>query len=190
MNRLFILYIILGLLFTQKVYSQGNLSVHSVIHSDTLDADVPFYIDFELTNNDTVTFNEIIKINLSFALPNDTSFIEEQIILGINQYQGIEAGESLSFSIELIDPQDMYQQSGDNLVVIWPSSLAPIIADTSVTPIFIKEGTTVNIDSFHISTKEFKTMTDLFGREHQSTHSIPAGAIYIRDGKKFIKPLN
>ena len=54
------------------------------------------YIDFELTNNDTITFNEIVKINLSFALPNDTSFIDEQVILGVNQYQGIEAGESLS----------------------------------------------------------------------------------------------
>ena len=124
MNRQFILCIIIVLLFAQKVYSQGNLCVHSVIHSDTLDANVPFYIDFELTNNDTVTFNEIVKINLSFALPNDTSIINEQVILGVNQYQGIEAGESLSFSIELIEPQDMYQQSGDNLVVIWPSSIA------------------------------------------------------------------
>ena len=62
MNRLVVFYILLGLLFTQKVYSQGNLSVHSVIHSDTLQVNVPFYIDFELTNNDTVTFNEIVKL--------------------------------------------------------------------------------------------------------------------------------
>ena len=66
MKRQFILCILLAILYTQKVYSQGNLSVHSVIHADTLQANIPFYIDFELTNNDTVTFNEIVKINLSF----------------------------------------------------------------------------------------------------------------------------
>ena len=160
MYRQFIIYILLVLLFTQKVYSQGNLSAHSVVHSDTLESNVPFYIDFELTNNDTVTFNEIVKINLSFALPNDTSFIDEQVILGINQYQGIEAGESLSFSIELIEPQDMYQQSGDNLVVIWPSSVAPLTTDTSITPVFIKE-TTSNIKDYFISKENNAKVVDL-----------------------------
>ena len=188
MNRLFILYIILGLLFTQKVYSQCNLSVHSVIHSDTLQANIPFYIDFELTNNDTVTFNEIVKINLSFALPYDTSFIEEQIILGINQYQGIEAGESLSFSIELIEPQDMYQQSGDNLVVIWPSSIAPLTTDTSITPVLIKE-TTSNLKDYFISKENNAKVVDLLGKEYDSEYDIPRGTIYIKKGKKYIKRL-
>jgi len=188
MNRQFILYIILGLLFAQKVYSQGNLSVHSVIHSDTLDANVPFYIDFELTNNDTVTFNEIVKINLSFALANDTSFIDEQVILGVNQYQGIEAGESLSFSIELIEPQDMYQQSGDNLVVIWPSSIAPLTTDTSITPVFIKE-TTNNIKDYFISKENNAKVVDILGREYDSEYDIPRGTIYIKKGQKYIKRL-
>ena len=188
MNRQFILYIILGLFFAQKVYSQGNLSVHSVIHSDTLDTNVPFYIDFELTNNDTVTFNEIVKINLSFALPNDTSFIDEQVILGVNQYQGVEAGESLSFSIELIEPQDMYQQSGDNLVVIWPSSIAPLTTDTSITPVYIKE-TASNIKDYFISKENNTKVVDLLGREYDSEYDIPRGTIYIKKGKKYIKRL-
>ena len=188
MNRQLILYIILGLLFAQKVYSQGNLSVHNVIHSDTLQVNIPFYIDFELINNDTVTFNEIVKINLSFALPNDTSFFEEQIILGINQYQGIEAGESLSFSIELIEPQDMYQQSGDNLVVIWPSSVVPLMTDTSITPVFIKE-TTSNIKDYFISKENNAKIVDLLGREYDSEYDIPRGTIYIKKEKKYIKRL-
>ena len=188
MNRQFILYIILVLLFAQKVYSQDNLSVHSVIHSDTLDANVPFYIDFELTNNDTVTFNEIVKINLSFALPNDTSFIDEQVILGVNQYQGLEAGESLSFSIELIEPQDMYQQSGDNLVVIWPSSIVPLTTDTSITPVFIKE-TTSNIKDYFISKENNAKVVDLLGREYDSEYDLPRRTIYIKNGKKYIKRL-
>ena len=188
MNRLVVFYILLGLLFTQKVYSQANLSVHSVIHSDTLQVNVPFYIDFELTNNDTITFNEIVKINLSFALPNDTSFIEEQVILGINQYLGIEAGESLSFSIELMEPQDMYQQSGDNLVVIWPSSVAPLTTDTSITPVFIKEITS-NIKE-HFSLKENGTKAvDILGREYDSINAISSGTVYIKNGKKYIKRL-
>ena len=188
MNRQFILYITLALLFAQKVYSQGNLSVHSVIHSDTLNANVPFYIDFELTNNDTVTYNEIVKINLSFALPNDTSFIDEQVILGVNQYQGLEAGESLSFSIELIEPQDMYQQSGDNLVVIWPSSIVPLTTDTSITPVFIKE-TTSNIKDYFISKENNAKIVDLLAREYDSEYDIPRGTIYIKKGKKYIKRL-
>ena len=188
MNRQFILYITLALLFAQKVYSQGNLSVHSVIHSDTLNANVPFYIDFELTNNDTITFNEIVKINLSFALPNDTSFIDEQVILGVNQYQGIEAGESLSFSIELIEPQDMYQQSGDNLVVIWPSSIAPLTTETSITPVFIKE-TTSNIKDYFISKENNTKVVDLLGREYDSEYDIPRGTIYIKKAKKYVKRL-
>lgn len=188
MNRQFILCIIIVLLFAQKVYSQGNLCVHSVIHSDTLDANVPFYIDFELTNNDTVTYNEIVKINLSFALPNDTSIINEQVILGVNQYQGIEAGESLSFSIELIEPQDMYQQSGDNLVVIWPSSIAPLTTDTSITPVFIKE-TTSNIKDYFISKENNTKVVDLLGREYDSEYDIPRGTIYIKKAKKYVKRL-
>ena len=187
MKRQLILCILLAILYTQKVYSQGNLSVHSVIHADTLQANIPFYIDFELTNNDTVTFNEIVKINLSFALPHDTSFIEDYVILGINQYQGIEAGESLSFSTELIEPQNMYQQSGDNLVVIWPSSVAPLTTDTSFTPVFIKELTN-NIKE-HFLKENGIIVVDILGREYDSIYAIPCGTVYIKNGKKYIKGL-
>ena len=188
MKRQLIVCILLAILYTQKVYSQGNLSVHSVIHADTLQANIPFYIDFELTNNDTITFNEIVKINLSFALPNDTSFGEEQVILGINQYLGIEAGESLSFSIEIIDPQEMYQQSGDNLVVIWPSSVAPLTTDTSITSVFIQEITS-NIKDYLISKENNAKVVDLLGREYDSEYEIPRGTIYIKKGMKYIKGL-
>ena len=59
MKRQLIVCILLAILYTQKVYSQGNLSVHSVIHADTLQANIPFYIDFELTNNDTITLMKL-----------------------------------------------------------------------------------------------------------------------------------
>ena len=82
----------------------------------------------------------------------------------------------------------MYQQSGDNLVVIWPSSVVPLTTDTSITPVFIKE-TTSKIKDYFISKENNAKVVDLLGRDYDSEYDIPRGTIYIKKGKKYIKRL-
>ena len=80
----------------------------------------------------------------------------------------------------------MYQQSGDNLVVIWPSSIAPLTTETSITPVFIKE-TTSNIKDYFISKENNAKIVDLLAREYDSEYDIPRGTIYIKKGKNTSK---
>jgi len=78
--------------------------------------------------------------------------------------------------------------TGDHIVIIWPSSIVPIIPDTSITDIYvistisnINENLTQNIGKFKAD------IYDLKGRKYDNINSIPTGLIYIRDSKKYIK---
>ena len=81
----------------------------------------------------------------------------------------------------------MFQQAGDNLVVIWPSSVVPILPDSSFTPIHIIDQVSSIIEQNHLIKPLKLRLFDLLGREYQSLSDLPNGAIYIRDGKKYIK---
>ena len=78
--------------------------------------------------------------------------------------------------------------AGDHIVTIWPSSITPIIADTSITDLHvistisnINENLTQNIGKFKAD------IYDLSGRKYDNINCVPSGIIYIIDSKKYIK---
>tara|TARA_B100001059_G_scaffold111092_1_gene111275 strand:- start:3705 stop:4268 length:564 start_codon:yes stop_codon:yes gene_type:complete len=186
MRKLFTACILSFLAFINSANSQTNISVEGVIHADTISYGSLLYLDYWIVNKDTVPFSS--EINVKMGVANVEGPISITVTLA-SFNESIAAGDSIPFNSLLSVTPQLFQQSGDKLVVIWPSSPAPIIADTSITPIHIKEGTAGNISSFQMGTVELNTITDLLGRKYRSVHSIPNGTIYIRDGKKFIKPL-
>ena len=93
-------------------------------------------------------------------------------------------------SILFLDPQIqmLALSAGDHIVTIWPSSIVPIITDTSITDLHIistisnvNENLTQNIGKFKAD------IYDLLGRKYDNINCVPSGIIYIRDSKKYIK---
>ena len=82
----------------------------------------------------------------------------------------------------------LYQQAGDNLVVIWPSFVVPVTIDTSITPLYvIPPITSINEMIPHINKAPSYYIYDVLGRRYDNINDIPIGVMYIRDGKKYIK---
>lgn len=184
MKKLLVVYILCFLAFINNANSQTNISVEGVIHADTVSYGSLLYLDYWIVNKDTVPFSSELDIRMGVSNVGEPI----QITVTLASFsESIAAGDSIPFNSLLSVTPQLFQQSGDKLVVIWPSSPAPIIPDTSITPIFIKE----NIASinYYSQNNQPQIITDLLGREYQSLQSIPKGTIYIRNGKKFIKPL-
>ena len=76
-------------------------------------------------------------------------------------------------------------QTGDNLIVIWPSSLVPINTDSATTPVHVLN-TTTTVDFISPIKIEDGIIYDVYGRVHKSLKSLPIGSMYIRNGKKNI----
>ncbi|MDB2368824.1 hypothetical protein N9V43_00920 [Flavobacteriales bacterium] len=183
MNKLFVTYIISFLAFINSANSQTNISVEGVIHADTISYGSQLYLDYWIVNKDTVPFSSEIDIRMGVASVGEPIQITVSLV-SLNE--SIAAGDSIPFNSVLSVTPQLFQQSGDNLVVIWPSSAAPILADTSYTSIYIKE-TTALIPDYDSLQGESSKITDLLGREYPSIHSIPNGTIFLKNGKRFIK---
>ena len=93
-------------------------------------------------------------------------------------------------SIFILDPLISlpFLSTGDHIVIIWPSSIVPIIPDTSITDIYvistisnINENLTQNIGKFKAD------IYDFLGRKYDNINCVPFGTMYIRDSKKYIK---
>ena len=82
----------------------------------------------------------------------------------------------------------LYQQAGDNLVVIWPSFAVPVTIDSSITPLYVIPPTTsINETILPNNNTPSFYMYDILGRRHDNIKHISTGSIYIRDGKKYIR---
>ena len=82
----------------------------------------------------------------------------------------------------------MYQQAGDNLVVIWPSFVVPVTIDTSITPLYVIPPTTsINEMIPSINKDPSYYIYDILGRRYDNINHISIGSIYIRDGKTYIR---
>ena len=82
----------------------------------------------------------------------------------------------------------LYQQAGDNLVVIWPSFVVPVTIDTSITPLYVIPPTTsINemIPNFDKASSYY--IYDVLGRRYDNIKHISIGSMYIRDGRKYIR---
>lgn len=123
----------------------------------------------------------------SISLENTNStFVPIYLPVSIYPPFGFTTGDSIDISVSFLNVnQFSFLQTGGNIVIIWPSSIDPISADTSYTPIvvqsntvFIKENDLEEYDDFRVF--------DLLGREYFNSSKLLDGVVYIRNGKKFI----
>ena len=164
------------------------LSVESVMHTDTAEYGSSFPVFLNLVNNDDGVLEEDIILNFfayseqQMELPDTASFT-----IDLNATNGIGPGESIPLSINIPVNLQTFQYSGDNLVVIWPSVVSPVLTDTSITTIYIKDGPAsinpIPIDNSFTQGYYY----DLLGKEYKSWNDIPKGTIYLREGRKYLK---
>ena len=131
-----------------------------------------------------------LSINLNFASqslnnPNLT-LVPIYLPLTIYPHFGFTTGDSINLSIQFINVNSQsFLQTGGGVVIIWPSSVGPITADTSFTPIYITNTNTSIVEEL-VNEKLNGKIIDILGREIYDYNNLPKGSIYIRNGKKFI----
>ena len=164
------------------------ISVNGVYHADTVQYATPLDLDFWFVNNSITTYfissitANIAIIPVNASIINLQPFSFTQTIPQAAFYPGDSIYISPPVGVQL------YQQAGDNLVVIWPSMAVPFISDTSVTPLYvIPPVTSVNEVIYPIYEEFDNSLYDLMGRRYDNIIDIPTGVMYIRDGKKYIK---
>jgi|TARA_B110000240_G_scaffold86462_1_gene98372 hypothetical protein len=182
-----VVFIYLFIFISSLNINAQSVSVKGVIHADTVQVNTPFSLSFYFFNSGQDTlFMDSITANIGFSLLGMTQ-PPIQISYLLNIPQSIFApGDSILF----LDPQIQisFLTAGDHIVTIWPSSIVPIIADTSITNLHaistisnINENLTQNIGKFKAD------IYDLSGRKYDNINCVPSGIIYIRDSKKYIK---
>ena len=190
MNKKILVFICCVVLVSKTIKSQV-VSVEGVWHADTVQYAAPFSLGFWFVNTgNTPILDSVITANIVIA-PVNVAPQNWQILTFIqNVPQGIFApGDSLFIlNNPLNGGAQLYQQVGDNLVVIWPSFVVPVTIDTSTTPLYvIPPITSINDMIPHINKAPSYYIYDVLGRRYDNINNIPTGSMYIRDGKKYIR---
>jgi hypothetical protein len=199
--------------FSQNVEFEDSAAETSValLNENTNDTiDICLYVEDAVDNNcylcDTLVWNgeEWLKIasNLTEYVITDSINITMSIVpVGepLNNYveipletfypaeEGFSVGDSVFFANDIEVNMQSFQQAGDNLVVIWPSSVSPIIADTSFTPIHVLDNT-ISIDQLTNDSKQIDSkIYDMMGKEYKSIQAVPNRTVFIYNQKKYIK---
>jgi hypothetical protein len=168
-----------------------NISVELVWHPDTVNYEDILPLEFLFVNSSSTThYIDSISANIVIT-PDNIAPSNWQIISSTqNIPQGIFApGDSIwMFSTYLYGGSQLYQQAGDNLVVIWPSFVTPISSDTSITSLHVLPPvTSFNELNYPVYEKSDNFIYDLMGRRYYNIKNLLKGTMYIRDGKKYIK---
>ena len=168
------------------------VSVEGISFADTVQYNSPFLLNFNLVNTGSIDLiDTVITANLGVnpinVAPQNWQILTftQNIPLGI-----LAPGDSIIFEVLINGGAQLYQQSGDNLVVIWPSfvTLTPISSDTSITPLYVLPPvTSVNELNYPIYEESDNFIYDLLGRRYYNINTLIKGTMYIRDGKKYIK---
>ena len=179
------------IVLVSKNLSSQIISVEGVWHADTVQYADPFNLEFWLVNtgnssliSDSISAKIIVVPIGSNSLNSMPISITRNIPLGV-----LAPGDSINMlNTPLIGGSQLYQQAGDNIVIIWPSSTQTIVPDTSITSLYVIN----SIASIYQFDTLFKTQNlseiyDLLGRRYYNIKSIPLGVMYIRNGKKYIK---
>jgi hypothetical protein len=176
-----------------KTIKSQVVSVEGVWHADTVQYDAPFSLGFWFINTgNTSILDSVITANIVISPVNAAPQNWLTITFTESIPQGVFApGDSL-FIDDLNTPLNggpqLYQQAGDNLVVIWPSFTVPTTADTSITPLYVIPPTTsINEMIPPINKAPSYYIYDVLGRRYDNINYIPIGSMYIRDGKKYIR---
>ena len=192
MCKKILVFICCVVLVSETVNSQV-VSVEGVWHPDTVQYAAPFSLGFWFVNTgNTTIIDTAIFANIAIAPVNAAP--QNWQILSIWQIipQGVFApGDSLfidDLNIPLNGGPQLYQQAGDNLVVIWPSFVVPVTIDTSITPLYVIPPTTsINEMIPLINKAPSYYIYDILGRRYDNINHISIGSMYIRDGKKYIR---
>ena len=192
MQKKILVFICCIVLVSETIKSQV-VSVGGVWHADTVQYAAPFSLGFWFINTGNVTIIDSVVI-ANIAITPINAAPQNWQILNFTQNipQGIFApGDSLFISdlnAPLNGGAQLYQQAGDNLVVIWPSFVVPVTIDTSITPLYVIPPTTsINemIPPFDKASSYY--IYDVLGRRYDNINHISIGSMYIRDGKKYIR---
>ena len=125
-----------------KTLKSQVVSVEGVWHADTVQYAAPFSLGFWFVNTgNTSIIDSAITANIAIAPVNAAPQNWQKLTFIQSIPQGVFApGDSLFIS-DLNTPLNggtqLYQQVGDNLVVIWPSFVVPVTIDTSITPLYV-----------------------------------------------------
>ena len=190
MYKKILVFICCVVLVSETVNSQV-VSVVGVWHADTVQYAAPFSLGFWFINTgNTSILDSVITANIVISPVNAAPQNWQILTFTQNIPQGIfAAGDSLyMLNNPLNGGPQLYQQAGDNLVVIWPSFTVPATADTSITPLYVIPPTTsINEMIPPINTDSPFYIYDVLGRRYHNIDYIPIGSMYIIDGKKYIR---
>ena len=187
-----ILIIYASIFISLTLHSQ-NVSVVAVNHLDTVAYLDPFYLySVYLVNTGNLPiyenqFDIVVATKLESQI-NSPPFIAQYFTDSIENGVFL-PDDTLTFepNFPLQGGNALFQQSGDNLIVIWPNFINPVDVDTSTTQVHVL----ANVSSVHENhNKIFNTHTklyDILGNEYFSIKHIPFGTIYIYNGEKYIK---
>ena len=179
------------IVLVSKTVSSQIISVEGVSHADTVQYAAPFSLEFWFVNTgNTSILDSVITANIVISPVNAAPQNWQILTFTQNIPQGVFApGDSLYIlNNPLNGGAQLYQQAGDNLVVIWPSFTVPATIDTSITPLYVIPPTTsINEMITPINKVPSYYIYDVLGRRYDNINDIPIGVIYIRDGKKYIR---
>ena len=190
MYKKILVFICCVVLVSETVNSQV-VSVEGVWHADTVQYAAPFSLGFWFVNTgNTSILDSVITANIAISPVNASPQNWQILTFTQNIPQGVFApGDSLyMLNNPLNGGPQLYQQAGDNLVVIWPSFVVPVTIDTSITPLYvIPPITSINEMIPPINKAPSYYIYDVLGRRYDNINDIPIGSVYIRDGKKYIR---
>lgn len=188
-----ILVFICCVVLVSKTVNSQVVSVEGVWHADTVQYAAPFSLGFWFVNTgNTTIIDTAIFANISITPVNAAPQNWQILSFWQTIPQGVFApGDSLfidDLNVPLNGGSQLYQQAGDNLVVIWPSFTVPVTIDTSITPLYVISPTTsINEMIPPINKAPSYYIYDILGRRYDNINHISIGSMYIRDGKKYIR---
>ncbi len=188
-----ILVCICFIVLVPKNLKSQVVSVEGVWHADTVQYTAPFSLGFWFVNTgNTSIFDSVITANIVIAPVNAAPQNWQVLTFAQSIPQGVfPSGDSI-FILDINTPLNggpqLYQQTGDNLIVIWPSFTIPVTVDTSITPLYVIPPTTsINEMIPSINKTSSYYIYDILGRRHNNIKHLPPGSMYIKDGKKYIR---
>jgi len=190
MYKKILVFICCTVLVSKNIKSQV-VSVEGVWHADTVQYADSFSLEFWFVNTgNTSILDSVITANIVISPVNAAPQNWQILTFTQNIPQGILApGDSLyMLNNPLNGGPQLYQQAGDNLVVIWPSFVVPVTIDTSITALYVIPSiTSINEMIPPINKAPSYYIYDVLGRRYDKIKHISIGSMYIRDGKKYIR---
>lgn len=193
-NKSFVFVLVIcASIFSKKVDAQYSIDIQTYISEDTIAYGQSFDIHVTLVNTGSFTITTPIDLwygshSVSSNVINPNSIYQFPITINPSVL-GFAPNDSISINIQSMQNMPATTvallQAGDNLIVIWPSSITPINTDSSSTSIHVLNTSTYT-NNIVLENIDDGIIYDIYGRKHHSVKTLPIGSMYIRNGKKYI----